>query len=1771
MVKNMSLRKKIIKNCRVILLLLVLILPMALILLTIETPIKKVEINTEQRDLVSVDKILPKSSNSETFAANDFELKTEWIKSLSTTLKSNLPYKEIKKSLIADFNGDGNKDIIFTDGNELWAYDKNESLIFQRNLVNWFGTFVDIAVGNLSDSKGADIVVLLNKAFYILSYPGADIATVGGNFSAIKVQNISPNSPYDEIIVTNYSARGIPSTVIAYNATGDILWTFKDTVYNKDQSLYYLETGYDLDGDGKDDDIAAFSSNDNPFRNATIFAINETGKVIYSWAIDYNTTFSFTDAALGNFETSVPGDEICFIFSNFPVTIMVSKPSSPNDNATWEWYNVTTHYYDVLIAGENLIENSGSRDDLLFGYQSGDNFIIEIRNGSDYTKLNWSRTILNAKGVIASVFDLDNNNRDEVLIGDNLGYIYVYEAPGSFKWESFFGSAISIMYAEDLLSPSNNKEIIIHPLGHIAVILDNGTKVFDIGNSEIEQTQLMNLDSDDLLEIIAILKDNRIIAVDNDGTLLWSYLSDSPVNTIAPIDQNNDKIEDYLYVLSSNFGAEDDYILAINGNNPVLKYSNLLTGFAVSIGDFDRDGIDDEIITGGYSLKVQTLTNFGLQTLWEQTFRYGPLYTNSILNIIIEITIGDFNGNGYDDVGCTFFSFNQTNPLNSPTNTSTAAYDGFTGNKIFQYNNLNYPWGSITSDDLNSDGTDELILGFQTGNVSVIKRSGSSGSLLWSKQFQSTVLNLKTGQFTNDSFVDVAVLTRPLYTVGQQDIRVINGSNGEILRQYSVLNNVSSQTNLVSGNINNENRDLELITGSRDSGYSAVNVFTQNYSIFSIPQNLNKTYYPSYLEGEISYIEAGNVTGGITDNIIGATTKGVLFCLSAFQTKSMEVFELEVSLENKTFFAGEYMDVYFEVERNKPDIVQRIEINLVEWKTGITVETYITEESIRDLRIEPGITKITAKMLIPVSCKGKYYISGNFHLDNLTSYDIIGNGFSEPFVTSSFDVLGKNSYTFVKSVEILDRFMDFSNFIDLNITIRNSQSSSETINLTIYACLDNIVINQTLESVVISGNSETMLERSIFMPFEEIPNSLTIFGLIKVLIAGRQGSDSKSKLMSLTGTNGDRFGYYYNSVNIFNSTNQKVVQLSPSNITSYILKIDRSAATVIENYTMQLSFYNDYNFNIILGGMFLTNDFDENATLFSNDTGEPGINEDFGGNAIYHPAKSSMNFNLNISFAQTKEEGVHSMFLFILAINMYTLRLEYSGFQLLYNLTGELENSLYFEPDTYISNAIVQSGTNITVAGELIFTSVPAVGANLTTLIQLEEIGNESNYFNQTRVYNIAGKSSLLVNMSINTGRFNNTLVSLELAVLDDNFTGIIVPWNRYAAYAVIEIVGTERYGFYQANTHTNVKYTLNNGNVTVIANFTKSVKLGVNSLDPYSNPAPDFITDSVSDQLDVVGFWMITSNTTLIESNYAEHMSITIYYVPGSAFAQRVHERDLIPYYYNASTRTWTFLSDFTLSESQNSMTFTLTHLSIFAIGGLKEVSTPLIQITTTFAGGKTYDPLITINWQSTFSDWSAYWTRYSLYLDNGFLNDATNNSQTIRLPSDEKLCTIKVIGYDVFNNSATDDLTVWLDLDKLSITGTSDDVNDNGDLPSTGYLKLTWQGSQDLLYYIIRVNGETVESHYTGTSYEFEFTESGSYTITILGVDSYGDQTEVTFTVSYEAPDEVNESSEEFNSSILALIIGATVTVSVIGVILLILRKDKIVDYSKAKSIKK
>jgi hypothetical protein len=174
-------------------------------------------------------------------------------------------------------------------------------------------------------------------------------------------------------------------------------------------------------------------------------------------------------------------------------------------------------------------------------------------------------------------------------------------------------------------------------------------------------------------------------------------------------DFNGDGREDILW-RNTQSGDVTNWLGQSTGSfagNTQFAYNNAsLAWQIVGVGDFNRDGRDD----------ILWRSNDGIITNWLGNANGG--FTGNIANAENRVDaawqvagIGDFNGDGYDDV---LWRNTQSGDV-----TDWLAYNNgsFAGNTQYAYNNANLAWQIVEVGDYNGDGRDDILWRSSDGTI----------------------------------------------------------------------------------------------------------------------------------------------------------------------------------------------------------------------------------------------------------------------------------------------------------------------------------------------------------------------------------------------------------------------------------------------------------------------------------------------------------------------------------------------------------------------------------------------------------------------------------------------------------------------------------------------------------------------------------------------------------------------------------------------------------------------------------------------------------------------------------------------------------------------------------------------------------------------------------------------------------------------------------------------------------------------------------------------
>ena len=222
-------------------------------------------------------------------------------------------------------------------------------------------------------------------------------------------------------------------------------------------------------------------------------------------------------------------------------------------------------------------------------------FINNLGELDSYTKevpfsidvsLNQSGFPISTAEVKASplVIDLDGDGDDEIIFGDNNGFVHIYNADGTeveddtFPYDTgnqIWGSAA----AADLDNDGNLDFVIASKSKHLYIFDKNGLKTDYNANKYLMGTPAIgNLDDDDDLEIVigGYSSSNQIFAINPDGSNVDGF----PLAL-------GEKTKAGVALADFNGNGKDDIVLGTDDDNIYLIYDDgtIAPGFPFTVGD----------------------------------------------------------------------------------------------------------------------------------------------------------------------------------------------------------------------------------------------------------------------------------------------------------------------------------------------------------------------------------------------------------------------------------------------------------------------------------------------------------------------------------------------------------------------------------------------------------------------------------------------------------------------------------------------------------------------------------------------------------------------------------------------------------------------------------------------------------------------------------------------------------------------------------------------------------------------------------------------------------------------------------------------------------------------------------------------------------------------------------------------------------------------------------------------------------------------------------
>ncbi len=448
----------------------------------------------------------------------------------------------------------------------------------------------------------------------------------------------------------------------------------------------------------------------------------------------------------------------------------------------------TTDYPDVVYAGSSINDSTGDNDGVL---NPGEDALLSVKlyNGSGwgnasnvstvlrdtpYTNVSiadstaWYGNILSCDTVENSTdpfpinvnFDSTGNIPLEMFVqgqgegGENWYKSLHFIIPVSYEqygWPQYSDAVISSPILMDMYNTGKKDVIYSTGNGYLYVKDSQGNNVAGfptkITNVTYGSVSAYDINRDGRIEIIAAGFDSTIYAVDDSGSVMWSYKTDEPFRS-TPVIEDLDKDSLYEIIIGGMKGEifvlRDDGTLSDSFPFQSPDSAIILTG--VATGDIDNDGFPD-IIYGTVKGDVYAINRFGkILSGWPFKASMGFPESPSIGKFTegVKVIIGSFNDTLYilNSDGSVYAKVGTGGDIR--TSPALTDIDGDGDLEIFIGSDDKYIYGlnpdgsyvpgwpvfiglrvqgSIVFSDIDSSGTEEVIVN-GAGNVYAYSSSG---------------------------------------------------------------------------------------------------------------------------------------------------------------------------------------------------------------------------------------------------------------------------------------------------------------------------------------------------------------------------------------------------------------------------------------------------------------------------------------------------------------------------------------------------------------------------------------------------------------------------------------------------------------------------------------------------------------------------------------------------------------------------------------------------------------------------------------------------------------------------------------------------------------------------------------------------------------------------------------------------------------------------------------------------------------------------------------
>jgi hypothetical protein len=271
---------------------------------------------------------------------------------------------------------------------------------------------------------------------------------------------------------------------------------------------------------------------------------------------------------------------------------------------TYKWDPKWSHLQSTAKRG-NIIDmrianvDADAKNEFVVAADSINDYIMVLNNDGGFFE--WSDENSGGRALSLDIADVDSDGKDEIVYGNEGNTVVALAGKNVAKWKSTLDNPVYFVKAVDV-NDDGKMEVVALSNKYADVanvyVLDgaNGKRLWSYEiDSGVYQASKNTIDVDDIdddgkKEIIVATYKEGVIALDDDGKLLWNYGRDNTVTSVYFSDLDGDGVVDVL-------AASNPYLYMFTPDGKVKLKLDIGGGaMIIQSADLEGDGFE-EIVT----------------------------------------------------------------------------------------------------------------------------------------------------------------------------------------------------------------------------------------------------------------------------------------------------------------------------------------------------------------------------------------------------------------------------------------------------------------------------------------------------------------------------------------------------------------------------------------------------------------------------------------------------------------------------------------------------------------------------------------------------------------------------------------------------------------------------------------------------------------------------------------------------------------------------------------------------------------------------------------------------------------------------------------------------------------------------------------------------------------------------------------------------------------------------------------------------------------------